>query len=276
MRDNLVVHDRQGNLMARHRLFVPGAWIMYVRDVVVSDDGDLAAAGSVVSKEGKLSGYLAILSRQRPTVRVVQLGAFSASNLKYAPDGTLWVLGVEPGEERKMSKASPHSILRQYSGDGVLLSEHLRWPDLVDCGGRNPVADSPSLATRANSVAVLLPVCDVLWEISTDGQVLGHYPLRVAGFDGVEATWTYLPGLAMTAEGGVYCHIRGSVLEGEEKRIVEGLYKYDREEGLWRPVEMQAALASTGKLGWLAGLDGESFVYGASNHTWVWLNIVKQ
>jgi hypothetical protein len=58
-------------------------------------------------------------------------------------------------------------------------------------------------------------------------------------------------------------------------RIGIGLYRLNREQGAWDPVDRSAATDSGAMFNWLAGNDGESLVY-LSERELVWANATKQ
>ena len=279
-RDNLFVRDRQGKLVASYRLFASGASQMKIVDVAASGDGSVAAVGQALSNEGRYSGYLAILSLDTSNARIVQLAPFEGRTITYGPDGTLWVLGWQLGadqevEQRSVSTAPPHSVLHHYTGEGVLISQHLPWPEM-ECG-HHPAGGIPALTASADRIGVLLPECSTWLELAPDGELLGRWQWQAAlGYDDVSAQ-VHLTPPVMTPGNSVYCQIFTSVLiDRVRTRVLDRLYTLNRDRSTWEPVDTSIATAPAGKLASLYGIDGESLVFHAIGNEVVWVNVLKE
>jgi len=181
-RDNLVVYDRDGGVVAKWRLWFPDASLVKIVDAAASPDGHLAITGLAVNASGALACFLGSVSIGEATARVIQTSPFEGRRIEFGPDGTIWVLGWELGEMRKITTAPEHSTLRRYNRAGKLIGEHLRWP-AINCGlhpARESDGSSPQLAASSDRIGVFLPGCRVWMEFSPQGEIIGslqwHYP----------------------------------------------------------------------------------------------------
>ena len=274
LRNNLFVHNRQGVVHASYSVFPPDVWKFHIRDVAASDDGSVAVVGIAWNNHGGISGYLAIVSLDTADIKMVQTAPFEGRTLTYAPDGTLWILGWELGQERRLSRTLPHSALRRFTGQGELISQHLPWPE-TQCW-IHPSRGGPSLAASADRIGVMLEECNRWMEFSLEGELLGQWQWQVEGYENaIEATFTPFHAV-MTEEGNVYCDIHINVSIDDRLVTNWALYSLNRKKSIWELVDTQNAAAALGWVGVLAGIDGESLVMVASpGNTYAWANVLK-
>jgi len=247
---NLRVFDRKGTLVTQTRLWFQGASLLRVKDIAVSRDGRLGVVGIAIDASGSLAGFLAdITLSTEPRAKIIQTSPFEGQSVAYAPDGTIWMLGYQVGPSRLLSNDEPdHFIVEHLASDGVLKGEHLKRSSL-HCA-ENPAATShggfPRILTSEDRIGLFLPACDSWVELKPSGDVIGRWQWSNNNQNREVVT------VAMTAGNNVYARV-------ESPQI--GLFRLDKENSDWVPVNTDAARLAGAPFGWLQGSDGDKLVY---------------
>jgi hypothetical protein len=197
--------------------------------------------------------------------RIVQTSPFEGVAVAGGPDRSVWVLGYQAGEERRVRKAPDHAMLRRYDRDGKLIGEGLPWSSFR-CGLHRVAVSTLGMARLAASkdrIGVHLPACHEWVEFNLGGELTGRWSWRdVPVTNGLKSS-AMSSAVAMTPSNEVFA------------RIGIGLYRWNREQGAWAPVDLSAATGSGAVFSWLAGNDGESLIYTTGREL-VWANATKQ
>ena len=156
-------------------------------------------------------------------------------------------------------------VVASIDQDGKLIGQGLPWSSFR-CG-LHPVAVSTlgrvGLAASKDRIGVLLPDCHEWVEFNLGGELSGRWSWRdVPITNGLESS-AMSSAVAMTASNEVFA------------RIGIGLYRLNREQGAWNPVDLGAATGSGAMFSWLAGNDGESLIYTTGREL-IWANATKQ
>lgn len=240
--DNLFIYDIKRGVHRGYRLGFPDAAIVHIWDVA-STAGTVAAAGQAMSAEGRFVGFFVLASAQDRGVNVVQTSPFEPQRIVFGSDATLWVLGSQLGEGRRIRTAPPHAVLRHYAADGRVIGEHLQWPAIA-CGlhpAINHGEGNPALTTFADGVGVMLPACHEWLELDSEGNVARKVVWR---YPSQKDNWLMFT--ASTPHHAVFGYMGGH------------LFQLDRDNGDWKPVLQSDSTPASATL---LGSDGEALVY---------------
>jgi hypothetical protein len=265
--DNIVVQNRDAKVVLRHRLWFPDATAVRIWDVAASRETTVAVVGHAVDKSGVFVAFVAFLSLQTPQVRIVQTSPFEGRYVVWGPNGMLWVLGYRLAETRKLLKAPPHAILHQYDQNGVLLRQTLEWP-AIQCG-LHPLLSWAQLAASNDRVGILLPACSTWLEVSATGNLIGRWQATLPPDYAARAQlWTP----ALTTDNQVYCHVSHPDHRSPEGTVTHsGMFRLNRDQKVWEPVDTTETAVAAGQLSWLAGIDNDVFVYRVGAHDMIWV-----
>lgn len=242
--DNVSVFDKTGKLTSTKRIWFPDAVTVQILDAAGAGN-TVVLVGKALNTNGVYVGFLAFVPVQEARTEVVQLGAFEGVSVAMAEDQTVWVLGYQVGEGRRIKAAPRHSMLRRYTAKGHAAGEFLFWPD-KQCG-LHPAGETgngfPMVRAGAGRVGVLLPECREWLELKASGELTSTVALRpVSSNRDQEFIWN----VVIASDGRVFGHIGPS------------LYKLNAKTGSWHEV----ALSLPGeKPSALVGVDGRALVY---------------
>ncbi len=246
------------------RVWIPDATEVWIRDVAAVE-GEAVAVGNAMVGSLEYTGFLAFVPVKGGAARIIQTAPFEGMSVAVGSDRSVWVLGWQAGEGRRVRKAPDHAMLRHYGRDGKLIGGSLPWSSF-QCG-LHPVAVSRdgNAGVRASKdrIGVLLPECHEWVEFNLAGELTGRWPWRDVPITNGLKSSAWISSAAMTPSNEVFA------------RIGIGLYRLNREQGVWEPVDLAAATDSGAMFNWLAGNDGESLVY-LSERELVWANATKQ
>ena len=266
-RPNLVAYRTDGSAVARVRVWFPDTFRLWLHDAAASQEGDvLAAVGVAQSVRGEFAGFLAFMSPAGAISRVIRTTPFEGYAMTFAPDRTIWVLGLQTGTDRSLRRAPEHKVVQQYDAKGALLKQLLPRSEF-DCGNWHPARQQGGRAwilSSADRIGILTsPACPEWLELSLDGAVVGRWKIHgmpyAAGprqdLDGEKRR--LLTGVVMTPDGEVYASFGG-------RRDQHRLFRLRRESGGWEPVPT-ADLEGMGLpwFSWLLGSDEDAVVYGS-------------
>jgi hypothetical protein len=169
-RPNLGVYDVSGREVQQQRIWFNDASVVMLRSAAVGRNGAVAAVGLAIADSGIVSAFL--LSKRAPgeELRVIQLSPFEGQDIVFGSDNTIWILGYELGEGRKLETANTHNVLRHYDASlGFLGGEFAS--DTYTCG-LHPANDSakgkPRLLASNDRLVLLLPACNTLVRLRPD------------------------------------------------------------------------------------------------------------
>ena len=260
---NLAIHDGEGRAVLETRVWVPDATEIWIRDVEAAE-GEAIAVGNARVGSLEYTGFLAFIPINGGSTRIVQTTPFQGMSVAVAADRTVWVLGYQLGEQGRVRKAPDHAMLQHYGRDGKLIGGSLPWSSFR-CG-LHPVAGQfngrAEVAASKDRIGVLLPTCHEWVEFNTNGELTGRWSWRDVPITNGLKTSAMSSAVVMTPSNEVFA------------RIGIGLYRLNREQGAWEPVDTSAATDSGAIFSMLAGHDGESLVY-ISERELVWANVGK-
>ncbi|MCE5306175.1 MAG: hypothetical protein LLG20_00890 [Acidobacteriales bacterium] len=248
--NNLAVQDGEGRTVLETRVWVPDATQVWIRDVETVE-GEAVAVGNAMVGNLEYTGFLAFIPIKGGAARIVRTAPFEGMSMAVGPDRSVWVLGWQLGEERRILKAPDHAMLQHYDRDGKFIGGSLPWSSFR-CG-LHPVAgpDNGHAQVRASKdrIGVLLPTCHEWVEFNTSGELTGRWSWRDVPISNGLKSSTMISSVVMTPSNEVFA------------RIGIGLYRLNREQGTWDPVDLTAATDAGAIFGWLAGHYDESLVY---------------
>jgi hypothetical protein len=197
-----------------------------VVNVAVDWDGTAAAA-----VHNGTDGGIAIVDRTGTEKRFIKTGAFTPSQVCFAPDHSIWTTGAIV--RTRAAPAPDYSILRHYSRAGESLGEFLPRSSFskTDIEPVNVMVGGWGLRIANGRIGAYMHFGGrrehALWvETGLDGKEIGRWG---ADIDGHPA--------AFTQNAEVYA------------RIVGGVAKLDRATATWNPVPMLTADGLVGSLG---------------------------
>ena len=86
---NLVIADRQGQTISRHRLWLPDASAVKIFDVSANDAKQLAVVGHATAPTGQYTGYLAILDLQTNATKIIKTAPFEGQQVAWGPNDSI-------------------------------------------------------------------------------------------------------------------------------------------------------------------------------------------
>jgi len=273
-RTNLTITTRDGIVSSRYRIWFPEAAEVNIFDVAASDDGTkLSAVGNALSKAGSMVSFLATLDLASAAWDVIAVSPFEGEKVVFATDGTIWVLGYETGEQRKILKAGPHSLLRHYSSKGAPLGKYLDWPDIA-CGTHPFLSGAGMLSVKSTGIGVFLPSCNLWLDLTFLGLVQKKVQVNLPGTYRAKTALVWdtfsLPG------GRVYAFINHpNHLAANGSTVHNGLFVLRSELGLWEPVDSDAVVTASGDLRALAGIEDGKFVFRTASQEFIWTSIAQ-
>jgi len=248
--NNFAVHNSEGHAVLETRVWVPDATQVWIRDVEAVE-GEAVAVGNAVVGSLEYTGFLAFIPIKGGAARIVRTAPFEGMSVAVGPDRSVWVLGLQLGEERRILKAPDHAMLQHYGRDGKFIGGSLPWSSFR-CG-LHPAADQfdghAEVRASKDRIGVLLPTCHEWLELNTSGEITGRWSWREVPITNGLKSSAMVSSVVMTPSNEVFA------------RIGIGLYRLNREQGTWDAVDLTAATDAGAIFGWLAGHDGESLVY---------------
>jgi len=267
--ENIVVYDRNDKLFGKARILVEDESALRITDVDVSRDGTIAAVGWAITKWDALESYLAVVSMPAGTVHVIETSPFDGRAVTFAPDGTIWVLGLESGgPDPSVRKAPDHFMVQHFGADGTLKGQYLRRSEFP-CGSHPALSGNGAMSqisATADRIGIFAPACRMWVELGPDGKLLGHWRWDRPLFGSQDDTWNDILRVTLTPTNDLYATTRNS---SSDHRLV----RFDRESSTWLPVDISAADAAALPLGPLEGADGDSLVYLSTGKRLVWVKL---
>jgi hypothetical protein len=246
---------RNGDLIATAKLEEPEDAEYYISDFDRFSDGSIVAA-ALPPRYSEAHPFLAFLSPDGKTKRIVRTGAYFPYHVVVAGDGTVWTLGYEMIDFNPRDPALNPSagVLRQFSGSGSPMASALPQGDFktnrelarVSLGKLFAVRDRLGWysAIAGEGRYVEIPTGSIEQHVFPGLPKLGAAPQ----WDGE------IEGVAATVGGEVMVSV---VNVGRAARLV---FLFDRVAERWIPVEVPA-LGGYSFTPRLLGADGDNFVF---------------
>ena len=119
--------DRQGSMSSEFSIRPPGASRLWVSDFDRLSDGTAVFCGGAYSETGQLAPFLAWMSPDGNSIRVVRTDPYWANMLSVAPDGTVWTVGEERinGHIDAPGSNPNGDVLRHFNSSGKLIDSLL-------------------------------------------------------------------------------------------------------------------------------------------------------
>lgn len=234
-------------------LDLPETFQYRVDAVAVSFDQRVAVSTGAMDREGRLTSVLAWFRMDGSLIRFVRTWPFTAGEIGFTADGSLWAIGVEKLED--LTEKPVYDVMRRYDPDGNLVGSSLPRASL-STGSQHPTEGALLLTSRLYA-AVISPVAGTWTVVSTDGSVVSEGSLALPpGFEIV------LGGITDSGRLFVEGHWKDATLRGSFPPIT--VFEIRRSGGDLELVETEAALP-TGAFGMLLGSEGEDLVFHVSS-----------
>jgi hypothetical protein len=267
--NNLIIHGRDGKVLRRFRLWLPDAMMVQIFDVAGSRRNSVSVVGIALSQSGSVAPFLATISMDSSSVKVNRLSPFEGRYVTWGSDDTIWVLGYQLAEGRKLLSAPSHAILQHYDRNGTLLGKHLEWP-AIECGRHPLLSSGVQIVSSPDRIGVLLPACSTWIELSPLGDLIGRWEAHLPASYNDKSAHFFTP--VMTSSNRVYCQFSipyHQDADGTQRHT--GLFTLNRTKKTWEPVDTKAAVIALGNMSWLAGIDEDSLVYKVGAYDLVWM-----
>ena len=259
--DNIVLYDRAGKAAGRARVWLDGASLVRIEDVALRSDGNVAAVGWAMSASGDIAAFVADLSTKTGSGRVVRTSPFEGQAVGFAPDGTIWVLGLQVGLGQKISSAPDHFMVQHYGSDDTLQGEHLL-RSMFQCELAFPVNGIPRIVATSDRVGLFAPSCRRWIEINpSSGELIGSWawPAGTTSSNGVETAG--IRSIVLTETNQLY---------GWRNSKGESLLRFDRSSGQWVAVQLDPTQMAEAPFWSLFGADGDMLVYHTRGKKLAW------
>ncbi|MCL6506901.1 MAG: hypothetical protein K6T59_07740 [Bryobacteraceae bacterium] len=216
------VYDREGRIRRRVPITIQGAATVKVYTVSHGAGGWLAASGSAYTAEPRGGTWLALISPDGRSQRVVRTNPFIPAQVVVAPDGAIWALGYEKAGDLITRE---HRMLRRFNSLGTQTGAYL--PRSLFPGPRIPhPADRSFLAAGSDRIGWYSHITGEYVEWSLSGEVLTRLPgPRLQNNDEVH-------GLALCPDNQVYVNVSRIV----KRPVASEILRLDRAQGVWSPV----------------------------------------
>lgn len=244
-------HVTEGPKLQRS-LDLPETFRYQVDAVAVSFDRRVAVSAGAVDREGRLTSVLAWFRMDGSLIRFVRTWPFTAGEIGFTADGSLWAIGIEKLED--LTEKPVHDVMRQYDPGGNLVRSFLPRSSL-STGSRHPT-EGALLLTSRHHAAMISPLAGTWTVVSTQGTVVSEGSLALPpGFQIV------LGGVTDSGRLFVEGPWENAVLRGSFPPIT--VFEVRQESGDLELVETGAALP-TEAFGMLLGSEGEDLVFHVS------------
>ena len=268
--ENVVVHDKDGKLFGKARIWVDGATFLRITDADVSADGKVVVVGNTISGSGELSSYLAVISLPATTAHIVQTSPFDGRAVTFAPDGTVWVLGLQGGPKFNVAKAPDHHVIEQFGTDYVLKGQYLLRSEFP-CEIHPALTGNlgfPQILASADRIGFFAPNCRTWTELSPEGKLLGTWKWSAGALTSKGYDSTPIRVITFTSTNELYA--RRDFYSPTDVPYAARLVRFDRNSSTWIPVGTTAAGDAGLPFLTLMNADGDSLVYLAPGKTLVW------
>ena len=214
---------------------LPDGAIINVFDVALSSKGEMAMVGDALTADTRAATFLVRIQADRNGQTITRTWPYCPHVVVFAPDGTLWTIGLLKNEDATVDIAS--HVLRRFDASGKLLSS-------MNIMARRGSADETSFLRSSPDRVGWLTVYGEYFEFSLDGKQIGRYEAPEG------ATGINLTGFALSDEDVA---VVGRAMNGNADFLV-----LDRSTKTWTP----AALPKEFITNWagVIGFDGPTLV----------------
>jgi hypothetical protein len=246
--------DSRGREIDTFTFSLPGAGLVnvYSDRFARGFDGSLAVVGSAFSNDSQGIAFLAWVSPGRQEQTVVRLSPFLPRAVTVAPDGVIWTVGVEPGDN------SDYPIIRRFDRTGKLLGTAVPKGSLkvADTGRFTDPTDYSYMASAKDRVGWYSEAAGVFISFALDGGELSRSPIPPPPDSRIH-------GLAMCEDGRAFLGVQ--------------LFDLSRNWGaLAIDITGRTTLIRSDQKGHLLGCDGTSLVVQTNASSVAWLRPVLQ
>jgi hypothetical protein len=244
--------DREGNWIYSAAFRAPNGALAWSNDYDRETDGSIVLAGQYSSDQGAVP-FLAWISVDGKTQRLVPTTPYFPYMLSVAPDGTVWTIGHEMinGDPKAPGLEPDAGVLRHFDGTGKLLGSALPQSRFK----------TPHEKFRLHSGFLVAKGDRLGWygpregngqyvEISTATMAVQSYP----GLQPAPSRYDRACGLAVSDSGVVTVQIE------DRSPLARATYSFDRATSKWVPLQVPA-IGGYNFTPILAGTDGESLVF---------------
>jgi hypothetical protein len=209
------------------RFTLPEANVVDIRDVARGPDGSLVLCGWTQDSQGRAGEYLALVSPDGTSVKIVRTDPYAPFGVAVAPDGTIWARGIEldPSAKYHWIRAQTSvGVIRHLSASGILLGAFIPQsgfsPKEIE-SGRTLLAPSPDRLGWYQEMG------HSYFEVMYNGTVAQYPGIALQPHEAVVS-------LAITDNGQVYANKWQMNSSGHE------IYRLDRNTRAWSLVTVPA------------------------------------
>ena len=229
---------------------ISGANATRIERVAYGKDGTYAVCGRAFDADGKGGGFIAWISPNRQSTKVIQTFPYAPLSIVMTADGSTWTQGFEVarGVEADPAVNPEHGIIRRFDRSGNLLSSHVPRSTI---GNGNLGLQQGLLASSKDYVGWYANHTHTYREVTSDGKI-AFYP----GVGPSDSKWD-VTGLAITDSGDVII----SATERAPNSIGSRLYRLDKSHHTWLRLDLPNGAASPmPDKPFLLGADGNRLV----------------
>lgn len=178
---NIMIHRPDGELLAQHTVWFPGAMKVHLYTAAYSPDGAVAVLGYTAA-QGQVAGLVILLDQPTAQPKVVRLEERFAIHARFAPDGTLWAFMAPLGRVLDTTRGPiTHEVLWQIGMDGRIMRKVLPFSDLSLPQRVRSVQDwnssRPGIAVSASHVFLYVPFTAEIVKTDFEGGIVRRIPL---------------------------------------------------------------------------------------------------
>jgi hypothetical protein len=236
---------------------IPGARSMNIYDWDRGMDGTIGLSGSAVDADGRAGGFVAWISSDERTSKVIQTLWYAPWRLAVAPDGTLWAAGSEFTRQSSGVLKPQSDVVRHFDQSGTTLGSFVPQSTIRDAQALlNP---ANRLRATGDRIASYLPAEGRYIEISFAGKVLTDISVPRPGQPD-----SHTGGLAITDNDEIFVSAEWQAATAGGSSQFVGIFTLDKSAQAWRIVLQRAVTAAsrpgTEDFGRTLGVDGNRLV----------------
>jgi hypothetical protein len=242
--DTFIAYNKLGQTVFKAHFSIPEAAHTYIRGYSRAADGTLALCGASFEKDGHGGPFIAVISPDGRTQKVVHTAPYTPEAIILATDGTLWTVGRELNESRSEGRGVNLNagVLRQFDHSGKPLASFVP---------RSSIAD-PSTLSAAKSVLAAAGA-RVGWlrfkedgqgayvEVTSGGKLTVYPPPALPAPD----TAMMIQRVALTDAGDVFASAMFASTTAKGAQPSYQILRLDRGAKQWRPLSLAGALTRT-------------------------------
>lgn len=225
---------------------ISGANATRIESVAYGKDGTYAVCGRAFDANGRGGGFIAWISPDRQSTKVIQTFPYAPLAIVMTADGSTWTQGFEVahGVESGPAVNLEHGIIRRFDRSGNLLSSYIPRSTI---GNGNLGLQDGLLASSKDYVGWYANHTHTYREVTSDGRV-AFYP----GIGPSDSKWE-VTALAITDSGDVII----SAAERALNSIGSRLYRLDKSHRAWLRLDLpNGAVSPMPEKPFLLGSDG--------------------